>query len=201
MRASVDVDLVFDRSDAAGRDRLRADPEGIGPARNHGLLIHPDHVGGKLVSDLGSFCRLGEDISAADVDFVSQSKGHRIAGFGARKFAIVCHDLLDARIAARCRNDDFVANRNAAGGDRSGVAAEIEVRPVHPLHRETEGQIDLVHGHDHVPDAQERANEGVALGLHQDASRPWRSESFATCISATMSSMVAASDSMAPLSG
>ena len=27
-------------------------------------------------------------------------------------------------------------------------------------------QIDLVHGHDHVPDAQERANEGVALGLH-----------------------------------
>ena len=240
MLARVDVDLVLDRGDAGRGDGLGSDPQGIGPARDHRFLVHPDHVSGELIGDFGPFRRLCQNVAAADVDLVLERDGHGIANFGKREIAIIGRDPLDVGVAPRSRHHDFIADRDAAGSDRSRIAAEVQVRTVHPLHREAEGQagrlgcdidaleivhqagavipvgiagavddvvavsrrdrdrhdrgeveargegdivaddpvkdllavideVDLVHGHHDVPDAEQRANEGVTLGLHQHA--------------------------------
>src|SRR6202020_1220747 len=53
-------------------------------------------------------------------------------------------DGFDGRLLPRSGDDDGLAERDAAAGNRSGEAAEVEMGPVDPLHRQTEGRAAAV---------------------------------------------------------
>ena len=240
MLARVDVDLVLDRGDAGRRD-LGADPHQVGAARNQRLLVHPDQMGGELIGHLGPLRSAATRTSPRAMSISSASVIVTASpACSVRQCAVIGDDAVDARRSTGRHDDDRIAAPRSAGRHRSGIAAEIKVGPVDPLHRKAErlglhavigldileivqqgraaiprriggrlddvvaeargdrdrndrgeaelggegdivadnaiedllgvaDKIDLVHGEDDVTNAEQRADEGVSLGLHQDA--------------------------------
>ena len=133
----VDVEAVLELRDL-GRHGARADLHQIGAAGQHGVGAHPDQMRGELVGDLRPARRVGEHVAAGDIDLVFERQRHRVARFGAFLLLVGDQDRLDFRLLPRTGDDDRLAARDPPARDRAGEAAEIEMRPVDPLHRQAE---------------------------------------------------------------
>ena len=77
-------------------------------------------------------------VAAADVDLVGEGDGDRLAGDRLVEVAVLGDDALDVRLAPGGHDPDQVAGAHRAADDLAGEAAEVEVGPVHPLHRHAE---------------------------------------------------------------
>ncbi|VIO69896.1 hypothetical protein CI41S_21430 [Bradyrhizobium ivorense] len=138
MLSCIDVDPMIDRSNASGCG-LRSNAQNV-IAPDHELVrIHPDQMSGELVGELRPFGRTCQKIATADIDFVFNGNRDCIAGLGAGQIAALRHNPPDARGPSRRCDDDVVPHRDASRNHGPGVTAEIQVRPVHPLHRKAEG--------------------------------------------------------------
>ena len=133
----VDVDAVLELGDLR-RHGAGADLHQIRAAGQHRVGAHPDEMRGELVGDLRPARRMRKHVAARDVDFVGERQRHRVARFGALLLLVGNEDGLDGRLLARSGDDDRLAARHAAARDRAGEAAEVEMRPVDPLHRQAE---------------------------------------------------------------
>ena len=102
------------------------------------MLVEPDDVGGELVGDVRPGVGRDQHVAARNLDLVLENQRDRLALAGAVEIAALGDDALDPRRLAGFGDDDFVARRNAAGGDGAGKAAEVEVGPVDVLHRKAE---------------------------------------------------------------
>ena len=80
-----------------------------------------------------------QDVAARDVDVVREGERHRVSGPGFVQVPVRRHDPRDRGQLSGGRDRDAVAGANRARHDRTGEPAEIEVRPVDPLHRESKG--------------------------------------------------------------
>ena len=136
MLPGIDVDLVLDAGDR-DRCRLGADPCQIGAARHQRLVAHPDQVRGELVGHFRARIRADQKVPPRDVYIVDQRDGNRIACLRGRLGAVIGQDILDTGFVAGCGDDDQIADPDRPGRQRSGIAAEVEVRTIDPLHRES----------------------------------------------------------------
>src|SRR2546425_3789142 len=93
----------------------------------------------KLIGEFGARLRRHKEVAARDVDLVFQGEGDRVAGGGALQAAIEAHQLLDARLAPGAHYHQRVAGRYRTRDNGTGKTAEVEIRPVDPLHRKTKG--------------------------------------------------------------
>ena len=82
------------------RHRLRADLHEVGPALQHRPLVHPDDGRFELVSDSRRGGRGREHVAAADVDFIGQREGDRLAGDSVLQIPAVADDARDRDSAA-----------------------------------------------------------------------------------------------------
>ena len=135
----VDVDAVLDGGDAAG-DAARAGLEEVGAAGEERGFAHPDEMGGELVGDRGWGGGGGEDVAAGDVDLLGEDEGDGVAGARLGEVAFGGDDAGERGGFAGGEDGKRVAGADAAGGDGAGVAAEVEMGAVHPLHRHAEGR-------------------------------------------------------------
>ena len=135
----VDVELVLDRGHRR-RHPAVADPHEIGPAGKQRLRAHPDHMRGELVGDLRPAVGRYQEVAARDVEVVGEGERDRIAGRRGLEVAVRGDDPRDPGGGAGVGEPDQIAAANAAAGDGAGEAAELLVRPAHPLHRKAERQ-------------------------------------------------------------
>ena len=133
----VDVDLVLRRRDR-DPDRPGADLQEVGPAGEHLVVVHPHDVGLELVGDVGRRVVGAQHVAAADVDLVGEDEGDRLAGDGLVEVAVEGDDARDGARPTRRQDADPVAAAHAPTDDRPAEPAEVEVRAVHPLHRQAE---------------------------------------------------------------
>ena len=82
MLAGLDIGAVFQRSDGGG-DRMRADAQRIGAARQHRIVVQPHQMGGELVGDFGPRIGGSEDVAASDIDLIGKFDGCGLSGFDA----------------------------------------------------------------------------------------------------------------------
>jgi len=144
--ARVDVDLVLDRGDR-GCHLLGAELQEVAAAGQHRLVAHPKEMGGELVGHLGPGLGIDQHVASGDVDLLIEDDGHRIAGGGAREFAIGRDDALDRGGPAGLGHHHGIAGCHGASDDGTGKAPEIHVRTVDPLHGHGEGS-RVVHHRD-----------------------------------------------------
>ena len=76
---------------------MRTEPNKIERPRNKSVVVHPDNVGGKLIGNLGTIGRRGEDVTAANVDLVGKRNSDGVAAFGAFDNTVTGHDPVDTR--------------------------------------------------------------------------------------------------------
>src|ERR1700722_12549690 len=77
-------------------------------------------------------------VAPRDVHFVCEGQRYRVASFSAILLLVSDEDRFHGRLLARSGDDDRLATRHAAAGNRPSEATEVEMRPVDPLHRQTE---------------------------------------------------------------
>ena len=135
--AGGDVDDVARRLER-GDDGLGGELEEVAAAGDQRRGVHPDDRGDEGVGDLGRAGGGGDDVAAGAVDLVGEDQGDRGAGVGARALAVGTEDARDGGGAAGGDDADLVADRDAAGGDEAGEAAEVLVGAVDPLHGHAE---------------------------------------------------------------
>ena len=134
MFQSVDVDLVFQGQHGRGNG-LRADLHQIASAAQHRLLAHPNDGRLELIADLGRCVGGADQVAARDVDFVGQRQRHRLIRHRDSEIAVLGDDARHRGFLARRHHADSLTLPNETADQRAGEAAEIEVRPIHPLHR------------------------------------------------------------------
>ncbi|MNV56100.1 hypothetical protein D3C71_1483690 [compost metagenome] len=130
----IDVDLVF-RCRAGGRHGLGADLQQIGAARQHRLIAHPDDRRLELVCHPGRCIDRRENVAPADIDLVLERNRDRLARDGFLKVTLARHDTRDPAFLPRRQDTEAIAALDAAADNDPGIAAEVEVRSVDPLHR------------------------------------------------------------------
>ena len=90
-----------------------------------------------------------QQVATGHVDFVFQGQGHGLAWARLLQLTIKGDDRLDLAALARRQDDDFVALAHDAAGQGAGETAEVQVRTVNVLHRETQiGEVAIT-GHFH----------------------------------------------------
>ena len=133
----VDIELVFQARDGGGRG-LTAAFERVAAAGQHRLLIEPDDVRRDLIGDRGRLLDPTDDVAAAGVDFLGKGERDGIAAMGNLKVAVGGDDARHMHALARRLDHHLIAWPDLAARNRAGVSAEVEMRPVHPLHGEAE---------------------------------------------------------------
>ena len=133
----VDVDLVLRLGDR-DPDGARAQLEQVGTPRQHRLVGHPHQGALELVGHLGRVLGGGNHVAAGDVHLVLEGQHHRLPGDCLDPVAFVGHDARHAGLAPGGLHANAVARAHAARGDQAAETAEIQVRPVHPLHRQSQ---------------------------------------------------------------
>ena len=106
--------------------------------RLHGLLAQPDQHGLEAVADLRAVVGMHQHVAARHVDLVFQGQRDGLAGAGLLQLALEGDDRPDAACLARRQRHDLVALAHHARGQGAGKAPEVQVRPVHVLHREAQ---------------------------------------------------------------
>ena len=81
---------------------------------------------------------MANDVAAAHIDLLGEGQRHRFASLRDLEIAVGGDDARDMRALARRMDHHLVAAPDLAARHRPGIAAEIEMRAVHPLHREAE---------------------------------------------------------------
>ena len=79
-----------------------------------------------------------DDIAAADIDLLGEGQRHRVALARRFEIAVGSDDPRHMRALARRVDHHLLAPGHPAARQRPGIAAEIEMRPVHPLHWKAE---------------------------------------------------------------
>src|SRR5262249_54551230 len=110
----------------------------IRPARQHRLLAHPHHMCGKLVRDRRARVICRDHITAADIDFLVEREGNGHAGLRLVEISLEGDDTGDLNRSANWQHRQPVAWTYRAREDRAGIAAEVCIRTVDPLHRHPE---------------------------------------------------------------
>ena len=142
----VDIELVFEARNG-GRGGLAAAFDGVGAAGQHRLLVEPHDTCGDLVGNRRRLLNAGNDVAAADIDLLGKSQRDGVAAMGDLEITVGGDDARDVDALARRLNHHLVARLDLAARHRPGIAAEIEMRPVHPLHGEAERLIPLLARH------------------------------------------------------
>jgi hypothetical protein len=106
--------------------------------RKKRLVLHPDERGLELVGNACGRIGLRDEVAARDVDFVGERQRHGLARHGLGQVAVVGDDARHRAFLAGRLHPDAIARLDRAAGDGPGEAAKIQVRPVHPLHRQPE---------------------------------------------------------------
>jgi hypothetical protein len=131
----VDVHPVLQRCHG-GADRLRPDLHDVGSALQHRPLVHPDDGRLELIGDGrwgGSGC---EHIAAADVDVIGERDRDGLAGDGTLEVPAGADDAGDVTLSSRREHAHGVPHPYGAADNEAREAAEVGVRPVHPLDRQ-----------------------------------------------------------------
>ena len=133
MLERVDIDLVF-WCRHRGAHRPGTNLEQIGATREHLLFCHPDHVALELIGNARRLFRSSDHVTTRDVDLVSQAEGHGHPSLGLVEVTVSCHYPADGRSVTRWHHPDCVADSDDPSGNLTGVAPEVEVRAIDPLH-------------------------------------------------------------------
>ena len=118
-------------------------------ARQHRLFSHPHQHGVEAVGHLRLVVGMHQQVATGHVDFVFQGQGHGLAWARLLQLTIKGDDRLDLAALARRQDDDFVALAHDAAGQGAGETAEVQVRTVNVLHRETQVGEVAITGHFH----------------------------------------------------
>ncbi len=92
----------------------------------------------ELIGDLRAGLWARQHVAARDVDLIGKRQRDGVARLGGVDLAVGDQNTCDSALAAGVRGDDAIASRDASGGNRAGEAAKILVRPVDPLHGQSE---------------------------------------------------------------
>ena len=133
----VHADLVLLAGDRCGH-RGSTGLEPVRAARQHRVIVHPDDRRLELVRDLERIRGGRDHVAARAVDLVGERQRDRLTRDGLLEVSIERDDAGHGRGAAGGQDADRVAGTNPAARDETREAAEIEVRPIHPLHRHAE---------------------------------------------------------------
>ncbi|MND74614.1 hypothetical protein D3C80_662110 [compost metagenome] len=162
---AVHIDPVLEVG-AAHADGAATDLHQVRAPGQHRLFVHPHQGRLELVGHRRRRVGQGEHVAAADVDLVGQGQGHRLAATRLLQLAGGAEDAADHALLAGGQGTHALADANAAGGDVAAVATEVEVRPVHPLHRQAERRIALQGFFQrHLFQVLEQARAGVPGGV------------------------------------
>jgi hypothetical protein len=154
-----------------------ADAHQVLPPGQHGVVIQPDQVRRELVHHGRAGGRRGQDVAARDVELLCQQKGDRLTGRCGGLFRIGPEDPGDRTLPAGGGDDHVVAHRHATGGNGAREAAEVLVRPIHPLHREAQRLRRRIGGDVHRLEVLEQRRPGVpghGRGPRRDVVAPLR---------------------------
>ena len=135
----LDVDLVLELAHR-GADGARRRPSGDRSGRAAAAPRHPDEVRGDLVGDLRPV-RPAATSTSPRLTSISRSSVSVTASpaRGLGEVAVDGDDARDRAPSGRCAATTIASpGRDAAAGDGAGIAAEVGVRPVDPLHRKAE---------------------------------------------------------------
>jgi hypothetical protein len=110
----------------------------VGSARQHVLLVHPDHGHLELVGYPRGRGSGGKHVAPAHVDLVLEGQGDGLTIHGLLQVAVLGHDSRDLALPTRRQDANQVTWTHDPSGDGTGEPAEILVRPVDPLHRQPE---------------------------------------------------------------
>ena len=91
-----------------------------------------------LIGDRRRLLDPTDDVAAADVDFLGKGERDGVAATGNLKVAVGGDDARHMHALARRLDHHLIAWPDLAARNRAGISAEIEMRPVHPLHGEAE---------------------------------------------------------------
>ncbi|MND47286.1 hypothetical protein D3C80_381790 [compost metagenome] len=123
---------------AAHADGAATDLHQVRAPRQQGLFVHPYQGRFELVGHRRRGVGQGDQVAAADIDLVLEGQGHGLAAQGLLLLPGAAKDAGDLALLARGQHADALADAHAAGHDVAAIATKIQVRPVHPLHRQTE---------------------------------------------------------------
>ena len=142
----VHVDAVADALDGAGHAAGTQLHEVV-TARDKRGVVQPDYPGRERVRNPDRRIGGRQHVAARYVDLAVEHERDRVASLGRRQDAVHGDDALDLGVGAGGLHDHAVAGPHPAADHGAGIAAEVEVGPVHPLHRHAErtGQRFLLH--------------------------------------------------------
>jgi hypothetical protein len=101
-------------------------------------------MGGKLIRGLRPCTGRCEHVAARHVERVFERDRDRVAGVSGGDRTARSENGGDAAPLLRRKRNDVVADAYDAACERAAEAAEIGIRPMHPLHRQTERLIQPV---------------------------------------------------------
>ena len=107
----------------------------IGATRKNGRLGEPDESSFELISRLRRRLDIDQNIAAADINLIGQREGDTLPCDGARQIAISGDDPGYLTLTSGGQDFQAIAGAHLSTGDAPGKATEIQVRPIHPLHR------------------------------------------------------------------
>ena len=136
----VDVNLVLEARHC-GRHRCGPDLQQILAAWQQFLVRHPQQMRGELVRNIRARTGRGQYVAARNIHFIGKGQRDGVTGHGFRPVAVHGDDAGDNARLSRLGDRDRVARLHAPAGDGAGEAAEIQVGPVDPLHRQAERRV------------------------------------------------------------
>ncbi|MNS08655.1 hypothetical protein D3C72_401210 [compost metagenome] len=139
---AIHIDPVLEVG-AAHADGAATDLHQVRAPRQQGLFVHPYQGRFELVGHRRRGVGQGDQVAAADIDLVLEGQGHGLAAQGLLLLPGAAKDAGDLALLARGQHADALADAHAAGHDVAAIATKIQVRPVHPLHRQTERRLAL----------------------------------------------------------
>ena len=142
----IHVNFVLDAGNAH-RHGGRAQTHQVRTASEQLLFGHPQHVRCELVCYFGPCFRGAQHIATRDVDFICQRQRDSIAGLCLGHVTISSDDTRHRGLLAGASHHDGLPCPHHATGDSAGIAAKVDVRAVHVLHRETERRCRAVASH------------------------------------------------------
>ncbi len=107
-------------------------------ARQHRLFSHPHQHRFEAVGDWRHVVGMHQQVATGDVDLVFHGQGYRLTRACMLQFTFEGDDGFHAAAFARRQHHDFVALLDDAAGQGAGETAEVQVRTVDVLHRETQ---------------------------------------------------------------
>jgi len=100
--------------------------------------VHPHNRGLELISHLRRCIGRRDHIAATDINLIAQRQRHGLTRHCLVKVAIRGDNARDTAERASRADAHARALPDKATGDQTRETTEIQIRPVHPLHRQAE---------------------------------------------------------------